>query len=147
LTQGYRKVWGESVKEARKVFKAMGVPIQRGPRGRDNFLVQKMETLLNFPTILVQIILLLKQTKGGKTSMLQDLENHADETEIEFITGRIVSLGKEFNIPTPISEKLVELVKDATARKQGSPKIGPEQLMKAVGLDVNASFASNCSVS
>ena len=134
LSPGYRRVWAASVSEARAVFHAMGIYHQRLPGNADRFLVNNLENILRLPQFLVQIITHLKQTKNGKTSMLQDLENKVEETEVDFITGRISSLGREFNVPTPVNDKLVELVKEATLKKQGSPKLLPQQLVEACGL-------------
>ena len=67
--------------------------------------------------------------------MAQDLENRAPETEVAFITGKIASWGKEVGVPTPVSDKLVALVKDAAAKRQGSPKMSPDELQRAVGMD------------
>jgi len=143
-TEGYRRVWGESIREARAVFRAMGVKRQRGPQDKGNFLAQHLEQLLDLPNFMVAIIARVRQTKGGKASMLQDLEKRVDETEIDFITGHVVKLGIEYKIPTPVSAKLVELVKEATAKKAGSPNMKPEEMVAAVGL---RDEPSSCSIS
>ncbi len=45
----------------------------------------------------------------NRTSMLQDIQ-HGRKTEIEFLNGKIVELGKKHNIPTPVNECLTQLV-------------------------------------
>jgi hypothetical protein len=60
--------------------------------------------------------------------------NTVEGTKIDYISGKIVSLGAKYHIATPVSVKLVELVKEATARKAGSPKLSPDELLKATGL-------------
>ncbi len=51
-------------------------------------------------------------SKGGhhKPSMLIDIENHS-LTEIEFLNGKIVELGKKYNIPVPFNEATTNYVR------------------------------------
>ena len=137
-TPEYRKVWGATVREARAVFRAMGIK-QRAPRDHNNFIVQNLEYITGAPSFLVAIIARTKKTKGGKTSMLQDFENKTGETEIEYITGYVVAKGKELHVDTPVSSKLVELVKVHSAKREGSPCMAPKELFKAVGLNETSS--------
>lgn len=53
---------------------------------------------------------------NNKASMLQDLEK-GQKTEIEFINGVVCRGGRRCGIPTPFNDKVVELVKEAEARK------------------------------
>jgi 2-dehydropantoate 2-reductase len=46
----------------------------------------------------------------NRTSMLQDIQR-GRKTEIEFLNGKIVQLGKRHNIPTPVNECLTQLVR------------------------------------
>jgi 2-dehydropantoate 2-reductase len=46
----------------------------------------------------------------NQTSMLQDIER-GRKTEIDFLNGKIVELGKKHNIPTPVNEIIVQLVR------------------------------------
>ncbi|MFX1491082.1 MAG: ketopantoate reductase family protein [Promethearchaeota archaeon] len=46
----------------------------------------------------------------NRTSMLQDI-HRGRRTEIEFLNGKIVELGKKHNIPTPVNECLTQLVR------------------------------------
>lgn len=59
---------------------------------------------------------LYKPSWAGKASMLQDLEKKLP-TEIDYINGHVVTYGKKHGIPTPFCEKVVELVKEAEAKK------------------------------
>jgi hypothetical protein len=56
----------------------------------------------------------LKEIVSGapknRCSMLQDLDR-GKRTEIDFINGAVVELGRPLNIPTPINEALTSLVK------------------------------------
>ena len=46
---------------------------------------------------------------AGKTSMCQDIER-GRRTEIDFINGAVVRLGKKYGIPTPYNETVAALV-------------------------------------
>ncbi len=54
--------------------------------------------------------------------MLQDILN-AKKTEIEYINGAIVRLGKNHNIPTPVNLVLTDLVKTVEATYKEQAKI------------------------
>jgi 2-dehydropantoate 2-reductase len=45
----------------------------------------------------------------GKTSMLQDIEA-GRKTEIEMFAGKVVELGREHGIPTPVNEAILRLI-------------------------------------
>ncbi|MCA1754948.1 MAG: ketopantoate reductase family protein [Spirochaeta sp.] len=46
----------------------------------------------------------------GKTSMLQDVEGRR-KTEVEMLAGKVVALGTELQIPTPVNTVLMEILK------------------------------------
>jgi 2-dehydropantoate 2-reductase len=46
----------------------------------------------------------------NQTSMLQDIKR-GRKTEIDFLNGKIVELGKKHNIPTPVNECIAQLVR------------------------------------
>lgn len=45
----------------------------------------------------------------GKTSMLQDVEA-GRKTEVEVFGGKVVALGKQYGIPTPVNETVVQII-------------------------------------
>jgi len=53
----------------------------------------------------------------NRSSMLQDVLN-GRKTEIDFLNGRIVELGREHQIPTPVNETLTQLIRYLEAEKQ-----------------------------
>jgi 2-dehydropantoate 2-reductase len=46
----------------------------------------------------------------GKTSMLQDIEA-GRKTEVEIFAGKVVSMGEKFQIPTPVNETVLRIIK------------------------------------
>jgi len=54
----------------------------------------------------------------GKTSMLQDVEA-GRKTEVEMFAGKVISLGREYNVPTPVNQRLFDLIKEIEAKIDG----------------------------
>ncbi|MCB2145918.1 MAG: 2-dehydropantoate 2-reductase [Deltaproteobacteria bacterium] len=54
----------------------------------------------------------------GKTSMLQDMEA-GRKTEVEIFAGKVVALGKEYHVPTPVNETLLRIIKVIEGRSGG----------------------------
>ena len=46
----------------------------------------------------------------GKTSMLQDVEARR-KTEVEMFAGKVIALGREYGIPTPVNQTLFRLIR------------------------------------
>ena len=57
---------------------------------------------------------LLDISPQGKTSMLQDIEA-GRKTEVEMFAGKVIELGKQIDIPTPINQQLFDLIKKMEA--------------------------------
>jgi len=51
----------------------------------------------------------------GKTSMLQDVEA-GRKTEVEIFAGKVVSLGKEYDLPTPVNATILRIIKVIESR-------------------------------
>jgi 2-dehydropantoate 2-reductase len=63
---------------------------------------------------------------GGST--WQSLARGAGQTEIDYLTGEIVMLGRLHNVPTPINGALQELVRDMGARRLAPGSLSPDVL-------------------
>merc|ERR1712039_752231 len=100
------------------------------------FLLRFFPTLLRMPDCIFMALVgaKLKGRGEGYTSMAQDLKMQRVPTEIDFLNGSVVRLGKEKGVPTPVNEKLVELVKDAEANNTGMPGIAGSALQKLTGV-------------
>ena len=53
---------------------------------------------------------LSKLPPNGKTSMLQDVEA-GRKTEVEIFAGKVLSLGEQYRVPTPVNQTLFRIVK------------------------------------
>jgi 2-dehydropantoate 2-reductase len=58
--------------------------------------------------------ILLDINPQGKTSMLQDTEA-GRKTEVEMFAGKVIELGRQLDVPTPINQKLFDLIKNIEA--------------------------------
>ncbi|MCX5845493.1 MAG: 2-dehydropantoate 2-reductase [Deltaproteobacteria bacterium] len=58
--------------------------------------------------------ILLDINPQGKTSMLQDMEA-GRKTEVEMFAGKVIELGRQLDVPTPINQKLFDLIKNLEA--------------------------------
>lgn len=47
---------------------------------------------------------------GGKTSMLQDIEA-GRKTEVEMFAGKVVALGKNLSVPTPVNQAVLHIIR------------------------------------
>jgi 2-dehydropantoate 2-reductase len=59
--------------------------------------------------------ILLGLNPQGKTSMLQDVEA-GRKTEVEMFAGKVISLGRQYNVPTPVNQRLFDLIKEIEAK-------------------------------
>jgi 2-dehydropantoate 2-reductase len=58
----------------------------------------------------------------GKTSMLQDIEAKR-KTEVEVFAGKVVSLGAEYNVPTPVNQTILSIIKAIEQRNRLCPPV------------------------
>ena len=47
--------------------------------------------------------------------MLQDVEA-GRKTEVEMFAGKVISLGRQYNVPTPVNQRLFDLIKEIEAK-------------------------------
>lgn len=116
-----RKVAIRCIKECIDVGRAAGVefaPVQ----GKNitklfyykNFIKRSIATML--------IPIAMKKHRNIEPSMLQDLKKNKP-CEIDAINGIVCEWGKKYNVPTPINDKIVEIIKKCEKRiVQPSPK-------------------------
>ena len=60
--------------------------------------------------------ILARLNPQGKTSMLQDVEA-GRKTEVEMFAGRVIALGKLYNIPVPVNQMLFDRIKAIESKK------------------------------
>ena len=70
---------------------------------------------------------MLKVGSDARSSMYADLAL-GKATEIEFLNGAVVRLGKEHDVPTPVNQRIVDEIKRAERLGKGSPRLSVAEL-------------------
>ena len=104
-----RRVIQRIIKECIDVASSANIKIEK-IQGKD--VVKLLDYKNGFKKWLSFVIipLAIKKHSALKASMLQDLEK-GRPCEIDSINGVVVQFGKEYNVPVPFNEKVVEIVK------------------------------------
>jgi 2-dehydropantoate 2-reductase len=90
------------LKEAFQVAKALEIPLRYSWNEYYRFLLEKQ----------------LPPTAAHRSSMLQDIER-GRKTEIDYLNGAVVSLGKKVGIKTPVNETITGIIKSLESRADG----------------------------
>jgi len=87
---------------------------------------------LNLPTPIYKMIAKSSLTvdPNARSSMWDDL-SAGRTTEIDYLNGEILRLGKLASISCPVNQKIYDLVKEGEQNK-ASPKLSPDQLYESV---------------
>jgi 2-dehydropantoate 2-reductase len=91
LQDKYRTTITAVVDESLAVATAFGVSLKSG-------------------AVLTKVYQVINDTANNYSSMYQDIHSNK-QNEIDFITGHIIKLGADFNIPTPVSDNLYQQIK------------------------------------
>jgi 2-dehydropantoate 2-reductase len=95
------------LKEAFQVAEAVEIPLQHSWDEYYRFLLEKQ----------------LPPTAEHRSSMLQDIER-GKQTEIDYLNGAVVSLGKKLGIKTPVNETITNyiylLTKDTSMQEKNA---------------------------
>jgi len=130
LNHNFRYMLACSMEEALKVFTAAGIT----PRPL-NVPCWLIPITLKTPTWFFKIAAAatVAVNEHSYSSMYDDLKNERT-TEIDFLQGEVVSLGKNLNIPTPVNETIYQLVKTVEKEKKGSPNYSDQFLLEKLKL-------------
>lgn len=60
--------------------------------------------------------ILARLSPQGKTSMLQDVEA-GRKTEVEMFAGRVIALGRKYNVPVPVNQMLFDQITEIESKK------------------------------
>jgi 2-dehydropantoate 2-reductase len=129
LTPGYRKCVAAIVEEALGVMRAAGIrPKKIGP-----LPVAVFPYALRLPTPLIKLVARaqLKIDPEARSSMWEDLARKR-HTEVDFLNGEILRLARSIGKTAPINARVVDLVHEVESRKEGSPKMSPGELWRAL---------------
>ena len=121
--RGYRTLYADAVSEALTVYQAANQPYIN----QAALPVKLAMAMMRGPDWLIEKLVIARQKLNPNTmsSMAQDYLAKRP-TEIDFINGEIVAMGRTLGVPTPINSALVDWVKAAETR--GWPNPSPDEI-------------------
>jgi len=121
-----RKLFIEIIREAMNVAEAMALPVAPGAGGKlDYYKFLKPGRFSEFKRHMTIRFIGIKYRKL-KSSSLQSLER-GRKTEVDNYNGYISAKGFSHDVPTPVNDQLVRMVKEI---EEGKRTIGPKNLME-----------------
>jgi 2-dehydropantoate 2-reductase len=129
LDAGYRQVIAAVVGEGVKVAKKAGIKLAPW----NGLPIGLMPRVLKLPTVIVKLLVgaQLKVDPHARSSMWQDLDARRT-TEVDYLNGEIVRVAEASGGKAPFNQRIVELIRVAEAKKEGSPRMSPAQLWSAL---------------
>jgi len=112
-----RKIFIGIMHEAIAVSDAMGLKVEVYAGKLDYYKFLKAENILNNVRRHLIIYLIGFKYRKIKSSSLQSL-NRGKPTEIDYLNGYIAEKGKRMGIPTPINDRIIQIIKDIEAGKR-----------------------------
>jgi 2-dehydropantoate 2-reductase len=112
-----RNIFIEITREAMAVADAMGIKPELLPHKVDYYKFSEGTGFFNDLKRRLLIYIITAKYRRLKSSSLQSLER-GKPTEIDYLNGYIVDNGKKYNVPTPVNDKIVQIVKDIEAGKR-----------------------------
>ena len=127
----YRLAFAACMRELLAVTEALGLSLPRLTALPATWL----PAMLSLPDPLFRLLArpMLEVDPTVRTSMWWGLSRNRT-TEIHHLNGAIVRHGGRLGVPTPVNERVVALVRSASEDGSGSPGLGPEEMLGALGL-------------
>jgi len=124
----YRKVMAACVREGLRVLKRAGIK----PRIDAPLPPSLVPALMELPDAIFRIAAkrIVAIDPNARSSMWEDLQR-GRKTEVDLLNGEIVRLGAQLDVPTPINQRIVDLVKEAEHRG-APPSLGADELQRRV---------------
>ena len=124
----YRKIMAACVKEGLRVLKRAGIK----PQIDAPLPPSLVPALMSLPNGLFNMLAkkIVAIDPNARSSMWEDLQR-GRKTEVDLLNGEIVRLGAQLDVPTPINQRIVDLVKEAEHRG-APPSLGADELQRRV---------------
>jgi len=116
----YRRIFAACMREGIATTRAARIRLARIGR-----LVPALASrLLPWPDAIVLRLAssMLEVDPQARSSMWDDLERRR-ATEIDWLNGEVVRLGREHGVRTPVNERIIALVREAERNASGSPRL------------------------
>ncbi|WP_398472444.1 2-dehydropantoate 2-reductase [Tardiphaga sp.] len=123
--RSWRLLFADQMTEGLAVLRAAGI----SPVATNALPHALTPHLLRLPDSLFGLILrsVMKIDANARSSMWADLQR-GRPTEIDHLQGVVVQLANQYGIATPLSRRVIEVVKAAEDMKRGSPALSPQQI-------------------
>ncbi|RZV44730.1 MAG: 2-dehydropantoate 2-reductase [Acidimicrobiales bacterium] len=119
--RAFRQIWADMIDEGLVVLKAEGI----APAPMSGPDPVKLRGLIRLPNFIYQPIANRMTTidPEARSSMWEDLK-FGRSPEVDYLQGEISKLGRKHGIPTPINDRVLQLVKQAFAEKKSPALTG-----------------------
>ncbi|MGZ3427487.1 MAG: 2-dehydropantoate 2-reductase [Polyangia bacterium] len=124
----YRKVMAACVREGLRVLKRAGIKPQIDVPLPPSLVPALMELPNGLFNMMAKKIVAIDP--NARSSMWEDLQR-GRKTEVDLLNGEIVRLGAQLDVPTPINQRIVDLVKEAETRG-APPALAADELSRRV---------------
>ena len=124
----WRRLFADQVAEGLAAIRAEGIkPVSSTP-----IPMALLPPLLRLPDLIFEAVLgrTMKIDPEARSSMWEDLK-HGRRTEIDYLQGVITEIAGRRGLDTPLSRRIVELIRQAEREGRGSPGLTPEQIRAA----------------
>lgn len=113
----FRKIATAVIRECIAVTDAMGIKVGRLDDRLDYYKFLEGESVISDIKRHIIILAIGYKYRRLRSSSLQSLER-GRETEIDYLNGYISAMGKQYNVPTPVNDRIVHIVKDIEAGRR-----------------------------
>jgi len=126
--RGYRRVMAACVREGLRVLKRAGIK----PKIDAPLPPSLMPTLMALPNAIFNLAArkIVAIDPNARSSMWEDLQR-GRKTEVDLLNGEIVRLGAQLDVPTPVNQRIMDLVKEAELHGT-PPALGADEISKRV---------------
>jgi 2-dehydropantoate 2-reductase len=127
--RSWRLLFADQIAEGLAAVRAEGIR----PRSPTPVPASWAPHLLRLPDALFAIVLgrTMQIDPHARSSMSEDLQR-GRRTEIDYLQGVITEIADRRGLKVPLSRRIVALIKDAEAARQGSPRLTPAQIRSDV---------------
>lgn len=121
----WRKLFADQMAEGLSAIRAEGIsPVSPTP-----IPSAWMPPLLRLPDGIFGLLLgrTMQIDPQARSSMSEDLQR-GRRTEIDYLQGVVAAIADRHGLKAPLSHRIIELIRQAAATGEGSPKLTPEQI-------------------
>lgn len=127
----FRNIATAVIRECIAVTDAMGIKVGRLDDQLDYYKFLEGESIISDIKRHIVILTIGYKYRRLRSSSLQSLER-GRESEIDYLNGYISAMGKQYNVPTPVNDRIVHIIKDIEAGRR-----------KISVMNLNAPFFNN----